>query len=144
MGIDYEELAQAGGLGKGESHYARGRRIRREIADFEDAEKTKVRLRDKRCRWPRCHNCRTVPNVMLHVAHVIEAKGMGKSTKAESAADRMMLLDAITHEQQERGRREVRPLTPEGTAGPCEFWEKRDGAWHLVAKEVSPFSYERD
>lgn len=144
MGIDYDAIEAAGGIGKGEDHYARGRRIRKEVADFEDAEKTRVRRLDKRCRWPSCQHCRSNTSLMLHVAHVIEAKGMGKPSKQESTADRMMLLDALTHIDQERGRKDVRPLTDAGTRGPCEFWEKRAGEWHMVAKETAPFLYDRD
>lgn len=142
--IDYEEIEKAGGIGKGEDHYARGRRLRKEASDFEDAEKDKVRALDKRCRWPRCENCRKHQHVALHVAHVVQAKGIGGDHGTRSTADQMMLLDAITHSEQEKHRKDVRPLTSAGTRGACEFWVKRNGEWHLVAKESAPFSYERD
>jgi len=116
---------------------------RKSVVSLEDAEKAKVRLRDKRCRWPHCANCRTY-KPRLEVAHVIEAKKMGGDHGLRSAADQMMLLDCLTHYDQERHRRMIVPLTADGTHGPCEFWaEDRDAQLYLVARESAPFQYER-
>jgi hypothetical protein len=129
---------------RGASWVAR-RETRKQIESAEEAEKRKVRARDGRCRWPHCENCRAY-KPRLEVAHVCGAKGMGGDRGVRSSAEQMMLLDFVTHGEQEAHRRDVRPLTAEGTAGPCEFWknDKPGDPLYLVARELAPFVYERD
>jgi hypothetical protein len=145
MAIDYDELADAGGIPKGENHWVRGRKRRAAVAAAEERNKTTVRKRDGRCRWPDCANCRTYKPA-LHVAHVCGAKGMGGDHGELSQPAQMMVLDAVTHQEQEQHRRDVVPVNAiEGTNGPCEFWAKdAEKRWYLVAREVAPFVYERD
>lgn len=117
---------------------------RKKIVTEENDEKKKVRARDGRCRWPRCENCR-VYKPPFEVAHVVRAKGMGGDHGTVSTADKMMLLDRLTHGEQERNDRDVRPLSDRGTFGPCEFWMRTDAdGWFLVARELAPFVYDRD
>lgn len=145
MSIDYDELARAGGIGKGEDHWLAGRKRRKAVADHEDDQKTLVRKRDGyRCRWPKCERC-VQWHPPLEVAHVIAAKGMGPSTKAQSTADRMMLLCRLTHQLQEAHRLDVQPLTDEGTDGPCLFLAQDENrAWYVVAEETAIGIYRRD
>jgi hypothetical protein len=131
---------------KGSSLIARKDR-RRDVEAYEDAEKRKVRVRDRRCRWPHCENCRRYEPRLEH-PHVV-AKGMGGDHGERSSADQMILLDWLTHQSgptslEQHGRR-IEPLTPLGTDGPCEFWMVgEDGREYLVARESQPFIYERD
>ena len=118
---------------------------RKAVEAAEESEKRKVRARDQRCRWPHCEHCRRFKGLRLDCAHVVRAKGMGGDHGTVSTAADMMLLDQFTHADQEQHRRDVRPLTVEGTAGPCEFWAEDDnGKLYLVARELAPFRYERD
>lgn len=130
---------------KGSALIARKAR-RMELDEYEDARKAVVRLRDRVCRWPKCERCRRFKKLRLEVAHVVQAKGMsGDRTGERSQADRMMLLDWITHAEQERHEKDVVPLTDAGTAGPCEFWaEDENHQKYLVARELAPGIYERD
>lgn len=118
----------------------------KDIKAFEDAEKDKVRARDKRCRWPHCQYCRAY-KPRLEVAH-LKAKGQGGDHGERSTADQMILLDFITHQGHdglEQHRRRIVPLTPAGTNGPCDFYATgEDGRLFLVAREIAPFYYERD
>jgi hypothetical protein len=117
---------------------------RKGLVKAEDAAKAEVRKRDRICRWPHCQNCRRYKPA-FEVAHVVRAKGMGGDHGTVSTPDKMMLLDRITHGEQERNTRDVRPLTDAGTDGPCEFWSwtAQDG-WFLIARETAPFRYDRD
>lgn len=117
---------------------------RKAIVKAEDDAKAEVRKRDRICRWPHCENCRRYKPA-LEVAHVIRAKGMGGDHGTVSTSDKMMLLDRITHGEEEGNTREVRPLTDRGTWGACEFWRwtQADG-WFLIARETAPFVLERD
>ena len=128
------------------SDLIRRRKIAKTIRDYEKEQKQIVRLRDRRCRWPHCENCR-VYKPRLEVAH-LTAKGSGGDHGTRSAADRMVLLDHLTHQGAgglERHERKIVPLTDRGTFGPCEFWKWETGTgWYLVAKERAPFIYERD
>ena len=119
---------------------------RKEIVAAEDANKAEVRRRDGRCRWPFCAYCRRYKDLALQVAHVVEAKGIGGDPMlVRSKVEDMMLLDPLTHAEQERHERDVVPLTDRGTSGPCEFWvEDEQGKKYLVARETAPFIYERD
>jgi hypothetical protein len=130
------------------SHWKDGRDRRKAVESYEDAEKRKVRLRDKGCRWPHCDNCRTY-KPRLEVAHVI-AKGMGGDHGLKSSADQMMQLDRLTHQGgtgsvEQHGRR-IEPLTPAGTDGPCAFYRVgEDGREYVVAIEIAVGGpYERD
>lgn len=117
---------------------------RKRIVSGETDAKKEVRQRDRICRWPKCENCR-VYKPHFEVAHVVRAKGMGGDHGTVSTPDKLMLLDRITHGEQERNDRDVRPLTSRGTNGPCEFWRRTDAAgWFLVAREIAPFVYDRD
>ncbi len=118
---------------------------RKAIEADEDRHKAIVRKRDRICRWPHCKNCRSF-KPRLEVAHVVRAKGMGGDHGTVSEPKDMMLLDFITHGEQEQHRRDVIPIQAElGTDGPCEFWmEDEAGEMVLVARELSPFRYERD
>lgn len=117
---------------------------RKAVVKAEDAAKAEVKKRDRICRWPRCENCR-VYKPPFECAHVVRAKGMGGDHGTVSTPDKMMLLDRITHGEQERNDRDVRPLTKAGTSGPCEFWRRTDAdGWFLVAREVAPFILDRD
>lgn len=119
---------------------------RKEIEAFEEAEKAKVRKRDRHCRWPHCANCKKF-EPRLEVAHVV-AKGMGGDHSLKSSADQMVLLDFLTHQGEdglERHGRKIEPLTAEGTDGPCAFYVADGvGGWILVAEEVSIGVYRRD
>ena len=140
--IDYSDLPFA--KGSRASHWLEGRKRRKAIVDAEDREKTKVRKRDRVCRWPYCENCKAW-KPPLEVAHVCGAKGMGGDHGERSTADQMMLLDRITHSEQEAHKRDVVPLTDQGTDGPCGFWVlDGKGEWCLLARERAPFYYEKD
>lgn len=100
------------------------RREKRKALDaFEEAEKHKVRIRDRmRCRWPDCGYCRRYKNLQLHVAHIV-AKGMGGSA-SRNVASNMILLCALRHEgpiSLHSGDCRILPLTTLGTDGPVMF-----------------------
>lgn len=128
---------------KGSAWVAR-RESRKEAIANEKSAKAEVMRLDGRCRWPDCANCRAY-KPPLEVAHVVRAKGMGGDHGTVSTPAHLMVLDRLTHQQQETNKRDVRPLTAEGTRGPCEFWQwtHADG-WFLVARERAPFIYDRD
>lgn len=120
---------------------------RKAIVAAEDAEKDKVRKRDRHCRWPHCANCKKF-SPRLEVAH-LDAKGMGGDHGTVSTADRLILLDYLTHQggtsSLEQHGRKIESLTERGTNGPCAFWIADDkGGWILVAEEVSIGVYRRD
>jgi hypothetical protein len=112
---------------------------------FEERQKAIVRKRDQRCRWPRCENCRLY-KPRLEVAHVVRAKGMGGDHGTVSTPRHLMLLDCLTHAEEERNRRSILPRDAAlGTDGACEFWVEDDGGtWLLAARESAPFVLERD
>lgn len=119
---------------------------RRDHRDAEDAHKKIVRLADKRCRYPFCPYCARHKDLILQVAHVVQAKGMSSDRTGErSTADKMMLLCPPIHGLQEKHDVRIYPLTEAGTRGPCEYWRKgENGQMYLVARESEPFQYERD
>lgn len=124
------------------------RQRRKDTKAAEDHEKDLVRARDKRCRWPHCANCKQW-QPRLEVAH-LTAKGMGGDpAMVRTSADRMILLDWLTHQagtsSLEQHGKWIVPLTDRGTDGPCEFWQDDEqGRPFLVARERAPFLYERD
>lgn len=119
---------------------------RKAVEAFEDREKQIVRLRDRRCRWPRCANCKAF-KPRLEVAHM-RAKGFGGDHGTRSTADQMVLLDFLTHQGHdglEQHGRKIEPLTPEGTNGPCAFFIADGvGGWILIAEETAIGVYRRD
>jgi hypothetical protein len=128
---------------KGSGFIARKQK-RKDLVKAEDAAKAIVRADDKICRWPKCENCRAY-KPPLEVAHVVRAKGMGGDHGTVSTPADMMLLDKLTHAQQETHRKDVVALTDRGTRGPCEFWATDENdRMYLVARESAPFIYERD
>lgn len=88
-------------------------------------EKAKVRKRDGAackgyCRFPGC-KVRTY----LEVSHLVH-KGMGGDKQNIRSVAELMWLACQSHHRGsfsvDSGDIEVRPLTPLGTNGPCEFW----------------------
>ena len=146
MAIDYSQLPIPKGA-KGQS-YIDARERRKAIADAEEAEKQKVRLRDRRCRWPHCANCKRY-QPRLECAH-LDPKGMGGDpTALRTTSAGMMLLDFLTHQSGpsslEQHGKKIEPLTAAGTDGPCSFWQADGrGGWVMVAQESAPFVYVRD
>ncbi len=126
------------------AYWMKRRDDRKALVKQENDAKAEVRRLDVRCRWPHCAYCRTY-KPPLEVAHVVRAKGMGSDHGSVSTPAHLMLLDRLSHSDQEANKRDVRPLTEQGTRGPCEFWQwtPADG-WFLVARESAPFRYERD
>lgn len=108
---------------KGSALIAR-REKRKQIDALEDAEKHKVRIRDRmQCRWPACEYCRRYKNLTLHVAHLND-KGIGGDHGIRSTADQMMLLCSLRHEgpiSLHSGDCRITPLTELGANGICKF-----------------------
>lgn len=120
---------------KGSGLMARKER-RKAIKGFEDAEKRKVRLRDRECRWPGCSYCRSY-NTRLEVAHLAD-KGMGGDHGVRSTADQMMLLCFLRHQgpiSLHSGDCRITPLTNRGTDGPCRFEMQTEAGWRVVHVE---------
>jgi hypothetical protein len=128
------------------AHVIERREKRKAIEAFEEAEKRKVRARDRACRWPKCEYCRRYKGLRLECAHVFQAKGMGGDHGARSSAADMMLLCRLAHADQEQHARKVEALTERRAAGPCAFWVLDDvsGLWFLEAEEISIGVYRRD
>jgi len=98
------------------------RQKRKAIEAFEEAEKAKVRVRDKQCRWPECSYCRQF-KPRLEVAHLAD-KGMGGDHGERSTADQMILLCFLRHQgpvSLHSGMVKIEPVTERGTNGPCMF-----------------------
>ena len=110
---------------------------RRAIEAHEDAEKRKVRVRDRVCRWPNCPECRRYKS-RLEVAH-LDAKGIGGDHGERSTADRMVLLCMLVHQgprSLHSGDRRIEPLTVAGANGPCAFYEADEQrGWIVVGIE---------
>jgi hypothetical protein len=109
---------------------------RRAMDAFEDAEKCKVRLRDRECRWPGCDYCRTYKS-RLEVAHLHD-KGMGGDHGVRSTSDQMMLLCFLRHQgpvSLHSGDCRITPLTDRGTDGPCKFEQQSESGWRVVHVE---------
>jgi hypothetical protein len=109
---------------------------RKAVEAFEDAEKQKVRVRDKHCRWPDCADCRRY-KTRLEVAHLND-KGIGGDHGVRSTADQMMLLCFLVHQgprSVHTGDRKITPLTNGGTNGPCQFEIATEAGWVVVHVE---------
>lgn len=112
---------------------------RREVENFEKAEKAKVRKRDRECRWPRCQ-CKRLTRIPTEVAHLND-KGIGGDHGVRSTADQMMLLCVLRHQgacSLHSGDCRIEPQTEQGTNGPCDFYERAEsGRMELIASERS-------
>ena len=123
---------------KGTALIARRER-RKQVESFEDAEKHKVRIRDRMtCRWPACEYCRRYKHLTLHVAH-IAGKGMGGDGGIRSIASNMILLCSLRHEgpiSLHSGDCRITPITARGTDGPCCFeMQDEQKGWTVVHVE---------
>lgn len=108
----------------------------------ERTEKLKARKRDHAachgyCRWPGCR-CR----LSIEVAH-LEHKGSGGDVRTiRSTVEKLICVCQMDHRGPhgiDTGDREVRPMTPLGTNGPCAFWiAVQDGEQRVMR----PFAYE--
>ena len=111
----------------------------------EEAEKRKVRQRDRVCRWPRCQHVKD--DVRLEVSHLV-SKGMGGDKGIRSTADQMVLLCYLHHQGPESLHSAdlfIEAETERGSDGALAFWKlDADGRRFLVAREIAPFTYERD
>lgn len=106
-----------------------------------------VKARDVRCRWPEAHVCRGGP---LEAAHIQD-----KSLRGPTIVENLVTLCPWLHR---RGPESIHSKalrieadTDLGANGPLSFWRQSGnydalGApiYTLVARELSPFVYERD
>jgi hypothetical protein len=99
------------------------RRTRAARSDHETRNKTQVRKRDGRCRFP-CCVCRDW-RVTPHVAHLTHKGAGGNPRRDRSAANRMIALCPPRHRESrislDRGTLKIQPLTKAGTDGPCRW-----------------------
>lgn len=98
-----------------------------------------------RCRWPEVHKCRGG----LEGAHVFQHRGMGGNPEGDrTTVETILTVCAWVHrrgpETIDGKDLKVEAETNQGTRGPCSFWRSHGDRWHLVAREVMPFVYERD
>jgi hypothetical protein len=105
----------------------------------EETNKTYVRRRDRRCRFPLC-GCRKF-GFALHVSHQ-QHKGMGGNPKGDrSTGDRMILVCAPRHREHpmaiDKGTVKWEGLTRNGSDGPVRWLVRLDGrrTWTEVARE---------
>lgn len=122
--------APAGTVQKGRKRIARTRK------KTERTAKQKVRLRDKRCRFPLCACHRTGHD--LHVSHQ-RHKGSGGNPKGDRSTTAGMVLVCQPRHQGsfgiDTGRIRWRALTEKGADGPI-LWERRRGDyWIELARE---------
>ncbi len=121
------------------SYILERRAKRKAIEAHEEAQKRKVRQRDKTCRWPGCE-CQRVKGIRLEVAH-LDDKGMGGDHGERSTADQMILLCFLRHQGQpslHSGDLKIEPQTELGTYGPCDFYARNEaGRLELIASETS-------
>jgi hypothetical protein len=111
----------------------------------EDAEKRKVRNRDKYCRFPMC-GCGKM-KLRTEVSHA-QHKGMGGNpARDRSKAELMVLVCGARHKDNvtsiDRGNIRWRPLTALGSNGPIA-WDVRSvsGDWFELARETAPHVYQ--
>jgi hypothetical protein len=107
----------------------------------ENANKEKVRVRDRTCRFPFCI-CKQW-NLFLEVSHR-EHKGMGGDPSGERSLPELMILVCNWRHKESPisiDKKQIRavPLTAAGTNGPVA-WEVKDGFYHWreLAREVEP------
>jgi len=111
------------------------RRVRMaKVSSHELAEKRKVRLRDRVCRWPFC-SCKKW-KLRLEVAHVVS-----KSLGGSNDADNLILLCVSRHQGRpslHSGDLKIEPQTSAGTNGPVDFFSRDEsGRWQVIASEKS-------
>lgn len=106
---------------------------------IERVEKKKAKKRDGRCRWPEKHKCIG----RLEAAHIVHAS-LGGEMHHTNLVTLCMWLHKDGPETQQYGQLRIDKETAAGANGALSFWRKRDGQWHLVAREIAPFYYERD
>src|SRR5574341_582039 len=126
------------------------RKLSRKAADA--SVKAAAKARDGyRCRWPHCEY-RAVRQP-LDAAHITQAAGMGGDPKLlRTQRQDLMAICRLHHRtgylSLHNGGLAIEPMTDAGTDGPCNFWartlNRSSSANHLVARELSPFIYERD
>lgn len=123
------------------THWIERKARRRAIDTSERNEKAKVRKRDgRKCRWPNCEY--KAERARLEVAH-LKNKGIGGDHGKFSTADQMIHLCYLCHQGAKSlhsGDRKIRPLTKEGTNGPCLFMVRERGSnkpWTSIA-EIRP------
>jgi hypothetical protein len=113
---------------------AMAREVKRgRVSAAETVAKNLVRERDRVCRWPGC-DCREMQHGgfwnALEVAH-LEHKGMGGDPQQlRTQVQKMILLCRWAHQGPfglDAGRRDIRPLTDQGTDGECECFKREPG-----------------
>jgi len=114
-------------------------------AQAEQAVSREVKRLDGRCRWPERHTCRGG----LEAAHLHD-KSIGGDTTINALITLCVWIHRRGPESVHGKQLEVRPLTAQGTRGPCGFYRKhyREGrrgeyVWRLVAQESAPGVVER-
>lgn len=112
----------------------------------EEAEKRKVRLRDRGCRWPGCTHQKD--GIRLEVAHVV-SKAAGGDHGIRSTVEQMILICYLHHQGPESLHSkdlQIEPLTARGTDGPVSFWRRDEkGDFYLWKAELQPGGpYEKD
>lgn len=117
---------------------------RMDLKNKEDAEKQKVRRRDRYCRFPLC-GCGTM-KLRTDVSHS-QHKGMGGNPAGDrSKAELMVLVCGARHKDNvtsiDRGNLRWRALTARGSNGPIA-WDVRsvNGDWFELARETAPHVY---
>ncbi len=103
------------------------------VSAHELAEKRKVRLRDRVCRWPGC-DCKKW-KLRLECAHVV-SKSLGGSDDASN----MILLCVGKHQGRpslHSGDLKIEPQTSAGTNGCVDFFTRDEaGRWQCIASET--------
>jgi hypothetical protein len=130
----------------------RGARVMEREADDKKREKALrefsagVKKRDTKCRWPEAHECR----FQIEAAHVKDKSLCGPNTLENGIA-----LCGWLHRrgpQSIHGKQiKVERDTPDGVPPLFSFWRQTgtfdalgQPVYHLIAREVAPFLYERD
>ena len=135
-GLRFTKPAKGTALLERETKKARRKALEQLVAKL-------VKRRDGRCRWPEKHICRGG----LEAAH-LDGKGMGGDHGLRTYAENEVTLCAWLHrrgpESLHGGQLRIDKDTAAGANGPLSFWRQTETGWHLVAREVAPFSYEKD